>query len=95
MGTLCELLSLLTPDNKGRVPKPLSGLPGRRREGTKGEGTCPVSAQQRSSILTFSPGARAGRGGSLGIGHGPHALPVQALEDGLMAGVFADGSGRM
>lgn len=29
--------------------------------GTKGEGTCPVSAQQRSSVLTFSPRARPGQ----------------------------------
>lgn len=29
--------------------------------GTKGEGTCPVSAQQRSSVLTFSPQARPGQ----------------------------------
>lgn len=60
VGTLCGLLSLLSPDNKGRVPKRRSGPPGRRREGTKGAGTCPVPAQQRPSNLTFSPGLRAG-----------------------------------
>lgn len=59
-GPLCRLLSLLSPANKGRAPKPLSGPPGRQREGTKGEGTCPVSAQQQSSSLTFSPAAGPG-----------------------------------
>lgn len=88
-GPLCRLLSLLSPANKGRAPEPLSGPPGRQREGTKSEGTCPVSAQQQSSILG------RGQDGSRGIGVCSLSPPRTSFGEWcLVAGVFTDDSGR-
>lgn len=64
------------------------------KDGTKGEGTCPVSAQQQSSSLTFHfPGVRPGQ--QQGIGARLLRPPCTSFGEWcLVAGVCADDSGR-